>query len=169
MASSPPESFRARASARSHPGSLNRPVLSWALAADSTREPTGDGQGAVDHLDRYHGETPGRGPIDDPGAIPGIKLGTVAGTEEGFRLRSPHRDRAPLVRADPRVRHDAVCRERSSFLTELCGIEADEQYQIQGRPVSHDLCARIHRVGLLLGPAERQVLRHDDLSLLISE
>src|SRR3989442_11853367 len=37
------------------------------------------------------------------------ELGTVAGAEEGLRLRSPHRDRAPLVRADPRVRHDAVC------------------------------------------------------------
>src|SRR2546430_3339542 len=38
-----------------------------------------------------------------------------------------------------------------------------------GRPVSRDLRDRVHRVGELLGPAQGQVLRRDDLTLLVAE
>src|SRR2546430_13995304 len=38
-----------------------------------------------------------------------------------------------------------------------------------GRPFSRDLRDRVHRVGELLGPAQGQVLRRDDLTLLVAE
>ena len=67
--------------------------------------------------------------------------------------------------ADRRVRDDAIRREGTSLLGQLGGVEADEQRQIQGRPVSHDLRVGIHGVGELLRPAERQVFNRDELPL----
>src|SRR5439155_27277696 len=57
---------------------------------------------------------------------------------------------------------------RPGLVGELCRIEADQRHQVEGRPVPYDLRARIHRVGQLLGPAERQVLRRDELAVPVA-
>ena len=103
------------------------------------------------------------GPPVSTARIPRIELGLVAGTPEALRLGLPHRDVTARVRADTRIRHDAVGRLRARVGVELVGAEAHEEDLVQPRAVADGAAHRIERIDLDGRLATQHVGGTDDL------
>jgi hypothetical protein len=67
------------------------------LTADATHKSPGGSQDAIRDAQGQHWEPSRRRPIDDPGAVLGIELGSVTRAEECFRVSLPHRHGASLM------------------------------------------------------------------------
>src|SRR5262245_61172326 len=93
------------------------------LTSDSSGEPTGSDDAALARAERQHGEPSRRRAVDDARAIGRVESRRVTRAEQRLRLRVPHRDRTPLVRADGGVRDHAAGSLRACLRTELRRVE----------------------------------------------
>src|SRR5262249_8045263 len=137
--------------------------------ADRTHEPPGSNEHPIGKTHRQHGKSTRRGTGDDSSAVLWVVLRSMTRAEERFRIRLPHRHRARLVRANGRVRHDAIRRIFLGVRAELRWFETHKRYLIEKRSVPDHFAFWIHRVRQLLRPSERKVLGLHDLSCSVTD
>src|SRR5439155_1409477 len=100
---------------------VKAPPRSARLEAGPAHEaPVGDDH-AIDDLDRQPREPARRGAADDAAPLPRIELRVMAWASESSRLGLPQRHVTAGVRADTRIRHDAVGGPGARILVELVG------------------------------------------------
>src|SRR5688572_19893656 len=88
------------------------------LESDSAFERARDHERAVDELQRERGQRQRRRTADDARAVAGIELRLVARAFEAQHVAVPVRHVAARVRADARVRDDAVGCARTRLVAE---------------------------------------------------
>src|SRR5207247_2730334 len=104
-------------------------------AGPAKEAPVGDDH-AIDDLDRQPREPARRGAADDAAPLPRIELRVMAWASESSRLGLPQRHVTAGVRADTRIRHDAVGGPGARILVELVGGNADAEDLVQARAVA---------------------------------
>jgi len=88
----------------------------------------------------------------------------MAWASESSRLGLPQRHVTAGVRADTRIRHDAVGGPGARILVELVGGKADEQDLVQARAVADDTAAGVDGIDHDRRLARQQITGGDDLS-----
>src|SRR5207237_3015037 len=118
---------------------------------------------AIDDLDRQPRQPARRWPAHDAPPVPRIELRFVARASESARLGLPQRHVTAGVRADTRIRHDAVGRSGARVLVELLRSEPDEQDLVQARAVADDTAAGVNGIDHDRRLARHQIAGGDDV------
>ncbi|HZF07077.1 MAG TPA: hypothetical protein VE932_22265 [Patescibacteria group bacterium] len=140
-----------------------RPGSAWLEAGPAYEAPAGDDH-AIDDLDRQPREPARRGAANDAAPIPRIELRFVAWASESSRLGLPQRHVTAGVRADTRIRHDAVGRPGARVFGELVRGKPNEQDLVQPRAVADDTAAGVNGIDHDRRLARQQIAEGDDVS-----